>query len=559
MKPALLIAVTITGLMAQVQVRPSTPAPVPQVGPFTSPAPQETGTASIEGSVVDALTHEPILKASVMLNGRISLTAVTDASGQFAFRRLPAGQYFVQAQNNRYPVGRGGGELTRQTSVTIAGDEQKRDVTLSLTPGASVRGRILDEEGNPMPHCNISAMQRNTTDNGQGMVFAGGGTQSDDNGEYRISNLPAGKYYLMANCPQSIPMPHAFIRRGAAANLPMLVYAPLFYPGTADPSGAARVEAQAGGLLAGIDFRMMPATGVTVRGRVRPSSFDGFLQVSLEPNDPLRRGFGGRGTRTNPSTGEFQIPNVQPGSYELIAGGTAGNQSYFAKIPVAVGASAPDPIELQLSPGSQITGTLVIEGDAKQPPNPSPMHVMLNPAGNQPMFRPPPQGEVKSDGTFVLESVIPGHWYVQLNGPGYVKSVTLGDREISGDEIEITAAAAPLKIVVGTKYTQLAVSASPPPAGAGPLTGVAWAATSSIQQNFGLDSQGMGNLSVPPGRYHVCGLVAQPWMVMQNRALRKALESRCETVDVLEGGPQKVQISLISSEELKRIVDSLDE
>ena len=57
----------------------------------------------------------------------------------------------------------------------------------------------------------------------------------------------------------------------------------------------------------------------------------------------------------------------------------------------------------------------------------------------------------------------------------------------------------------------------------------------------------------------MCGVEDQSRMVMQNRALRKALESRCETVDVLEGGPQKVQVSRISSEDLKRMVDSLDE
>jgi hypothetical protein len=496
-----------------------------------------------------------------MLNGRISLTAVTDASGHFAFRQLPAGQYSVQAQSNRYPVGRMVGVLTHQTSLTVAGDEQKRDLNLSLTPGASVRGRILDEEGNPMPQCMVSPMQMTTTDDGKRLVSAPGGLQSDENGEYRIVNPPAGKYYLMATCPQSTPLPHAFVRRSSAANLPVLVYAPLFYPGTADPSGAARVEAQPGGLLTGFDFPMMPGTGVTVRGHARLASFDGFLQVSLEPNDPLRRGFGGRGTRTNPSTGEFQIPNVQPGSYELMAGGAAGNQSYFTKVPLDVGTSAPDPIELLLTPGSQITGTLVIEGDAKQPPNPSPLHVMLNPVGNVMIFRPPPQAEVKSDGAFVLESVIPGRWRVQLNGgPGYVKSVAVGDRETAGDEVAITAAAAPMKVVIGTKYAQLAVSASPLPAGASLLTGIAWAETSGSQSNFGLDSQGMGTVSVPPGRYHVCGLVdVQPWMVMQNRALRKGLESRCATVDALEGGPQTVQISPISSEELKRIADSLDE
>jgi hypothetical protein len=113
---------------------------------------------------------------------------------------------------------------------------------------------------------------------------------------------------------------------------------------------------------------------------------------------------------------------------------------------------------------------------------------------------------------------------------------------------------------MGTKYAQLAVSALPLPAGEAPLNGVAWSATSQSQTNFSFDVQGVGMMNTPPGRYHVCALaVAQPWMVMQNRTLQKALESRCETVDVLEGGPQKVQISPISAEDLKRIADSLDE
>jgi hypothetical protein len=406
-------------------------------------------------------------------------------------------------------------------------------------------------------------MLKTTADNEPELVNASGGAQSDENGEYRIVNLPAGRYYVMANCPQGIPLPHAFIRRGSETDLPRLVYRNLFYPGTADPTGAARVEAQPGGIVAGIDFHMVAASGVTVRGRVQPLSPDRNLQVFLQPTDPLRRTFAQQGAFVNPSTGEFRIANVQPGSYELVAmtqGGANGNASYFAKAPVEVGSSAPGPIELLLAPGAKISGTLVIEGDDKQVPHPNPIRVNLGPSGIPAMFGPPPQAEVKGDGTFVFESVMPGRWRVQANGPGYVKSVALGDREVSGDEIEITAAAGPLKIVMGTKYVQVAVSVSPPPASPGSLTAMAWTDASSIQQSFPFDPQGNANFSVPPGRYHVCGLAsAQPWMVLQNRAFRKALESRCESVDIVEGGQPKVQISVISSEELKRVADGLDE
>src|SRR5258708_7478393 len=138
------------------------------------PRPDQIGTASIAGAVVDALTHQPANKASVMLNGRIVLNAVTDASGHFAFRQLPSGPYMVQAQSEGYPVGRLGSDLTRQVSVTLAADEQKRDVEISLTPGASLRGRLVDEEGNPLPQCMVAAMQSTDTGRGKTLNNAGG-------------------------------------------------------------------------------------------------------------------------------------------------------------------------------------------------------------------------------------------------------------------------------------------------------------------------------------------------------------------------------------------------
>jgi hypothetical protein len=522
------------------------------------PRPDQIGKASIEGRVVDALTHEPIRKASVTLNGRINLNAVTDASGLFAFRQLSAGQFMVQTQNERYPVGQLGDALTRQASITLAADEQKRDVELLLTPGASLRGRIVDEEGNPMPQCTVAPMQYSDTGRGKALNNTFGVAQSDDKGEYRISNIPAGKYYVMARCPQTIPLPHAFIRRGSI-DVPMLVYTDLLYPGAADPSGAARVEAQPGATLAAIDFQMRPATGVTVRGRARPLAFDRNFQIVLQHKDAIRR-FQQPAARINPATGEFQIVNVPPGSYELVGVGANEERAFFARIPIEIGDRAPAPIDVLLSPGPQITGTVAIEGDGKAPPG-NTMRVMLDPLEDQ--FLPSPQAEVKSDGSFTLNSALPGRWRVRVNGgPGYVKSVALGDQEFSGTEVEVGVSAARMKIVIGTKFTQFEGTVSALPAGAGPMFGFLWAAASdsAFQQNFGVDPQGHAALSAPPGRFYVCAVAAaQPWMVMQNRALRKAMESRCEAVDVLEGGHQKVQIPLISSEEMKRMIDSLEE
>ncbi len=553
MKPAFLfLTLAVACLSAQGLGRVSSLGPLP--GP-----PDQTGNSSLEGTVVDGVTREPVKKAQVMLNGRVGLTAVTDASGHFAFRQLVAGQYSLQAQSDRYPIGRFA-DAGRQQMVILGAAENKKDLTLSLTPGASVRGRVLDEEGNPMARCTVLAMQMTSTENGKDLANSGSSVPTDDQGEYRIT-VAAGKYYLMARCGQTLPLPHAFIRRGSGVDLPLLSYPPLFYPGTADPSAATRLDLPAAAVQAGIDFQMIPASGVAVRGRLRPSSFDGNPQIFLRPADPLRRRLGQQGARSNPSTGEFQIANVAPGSYDLIALANAGGQSYFAKIPLQVGTTAPAPLDVLLSAGVPVAGTLVVEGDNKPaPPVPARLQIMLSPADNQPLSGPPPRVQVKDDGSFALPSVIPGRWRVQLSGaPGYLKSLALGDQEVAGNEVEIGAAAAALRVVVSTKYVPLDVTVSPAP-DASPLMGILWADSGTFQQNFGMDTRGRSTLNTPPGKYHLCVIAeGQPFAIMQNRAFRKAIESRCQTVEVTEGSSQQVQVSAIPAADLKRIADSLDE
>jgi hypothetical protein len=548
MKSALLFLGTLS-LAAQIRMQQMPPA-------------DQTGKASIEGNLLDAVTNEPIKKASIMLNGRISLTAITDATGHFAFRLLPPGKYMIQAHSERYPAPQQGFEVEQQLNISLATDEQKRDVGLTLIPGASVRGHIVDDEGNPMPRCTVTPMRFHETDMGR-TLDGFGSAQSDDHGEYRISNVSRGKYFIMARCFQSIQLPHAFIRRGSTADVPVLTYQPQFYPGVPDPTGASRVEASPNANIAGIDFRMSPATGVTVRGHVGPATPDRPLQIALQPKDPMRRQWQGQGPRFNPSTGEFQIPNVVPGSYELMATGSGESNTYFAKVPVEVGTAPLEPIEVALAPAPAISGTISIEGDVKVPMNN--LRVMVQPSDRQPIMRPPPPAEVQSDGTFTLNSVVPGHWRLVVNGaPGYLKSVTRGDQEVSPIDLEIGAAAAgPLKIVMSTKFAQIDATVSTPTSGVEQLFAIFWPANGdpTFRQNLALDPQGRTTLrNIPPGRYFGCAVaVAQPWALMGNRALLKALESPCEALDIVEGDHASVQLRFVSAQDLKRLVEKLDE
>ena len=100
------------------------------------------------------------------------------------------------------------------------------------------------------------------------------------------------------------------------------------------------------------------------------------------------------------------------------------------------------------------------------------------------------------------------------------------------------------------------------PAGGEPISAILLPASGDpgFQQNVRIMPQNPSTISVPPGRYFACAVAApQPWMLMQNSAVRKALESRCETVDAPEGGKVRVELPLIPNAELKQLLEKADQ
>src|SRR5690348_199718 len=121
-------------------------------------------------------------------------------------------------------------------------------------------------------------------------------------------------------------------------------------------------------------------------------------------------------------------------------------------MPVEVGATTPEPLDVVLTPAQQVPGSIIIDGDAGEPIKN--IRVLMSPIDGEFMGA-PPQATVGEDRTFTL-TVPPGRWRLQVNAPpGYVKSVTLGDQEVSPSALEIGPAPAALKVVIGTKTAQV--------------------------------------------------------------------------------------------------------
>ena len=213
------------------------------------------------------------------------------------------------------------------------------------------------------------------------------------------------------------------------------------------------------------------------------------------------------------------------------------------------------------SAGKLVTvgGTVSVDGPAMPPGYLQVWLYPLNPTGES------RSAEVRSDGTFAINSVFPGHWRLSVSGV-YIKSVTQGVRPVSAADIEISPRSGPpLQIVVGTKFATLKVTTSSQRPPTGQVFVVFW--DDQDRRFFPVTPDGSGELSahggaitVPPGRYLVCAFAeTQPWMAVAASApgpvLRKALERHCQTVQAAEDGVATVQaISAphISAEDLIR-------
>ncbi|HLJ49939.1 MAG TPA: carboxypeptidase-like regulatory domain-containing protein [Bryobacteraceae bacterium] len=525
----------------------------------STPPQPATGKGLIEGTVLNSVTHEPMNRVHVTLGGMVNLTAVTDAAGHFAFKDLAPGQFFLQAQtpNLRQRVDPGSTRM-----VKLGAEEQVHDVSLSITPPGTISGHVVDDEGSPLPACNVTAHQFQYFQ-GQKTLAGVASGNTNETGEYQIRELPAGKYYVQAHCYREIPLPHAFMERNSP-DAPMLSYAPMFYPGSLDISGASRITVGPGADAAGNDFRMAPSAGVTLKGRVVAADADaiqGNVRISLEPHDAQNGHQPASMSRFDKASGKFQFKHVAPGSYDLVVNTLGEGRPQYARVPVEVGSEPLDPIDVPLSVAPSLSGSIQVEGDLKVSFDSLRLMFVSRDFWHN---NPQPNVKVNSDGSFVIATAMPGKWQLMVNGiNGYIKKMSLGDQDINTDYITIPSGApGALKIVMAASWASLDVTMSSPPVDGEQFSAMIWndQGPNQTQRVMNADPSGgaVHSMNMPPGHYHVCGVEAMDWSIFQNVPLLKKLESRCSSVDLEENGKSSVQLGLVSKQDLVRLTAEVD-
>jgi hypothetical protein len=416
-------------------------------------------TGAVSGVVTDAVTHLPVKKTMVsaspaqgVRNGTQGTQAsVTDASGAFTITNLQAGHYRLQFQQQSYPQARNGG-VAKTVDVKPG---ETATVAVDLIPGAGVSGRVVDEDGDPIMNCIVQPHPAKHPEQGVQLM---GMSQSNTDGEYRLSGIPPGKYIVTAQCRQQIFQARPF--SAGPDPPPSQGYPMLYYPMATDVKSAQIIELAAGAEKSGVDFQMVPAAVTQVHGTIAPGGPDlrGNNQFFLQLMSPDRND--NAGAAIDPTKGTFEFRQVFPGSYTLVGtnNGSENHMGVWQRIDVG---NRPLDITVEVRPAVDLTGKLEIETTGNANPNnpvtPGAIQLMLSGryAGAN------SQTQVNNDGTFTMKNVMPIPLRLQVNGPGiFVKSVWLGSTDVTNAPLDLSSGAAGnLRIVVSTNTATLRGSA----------------------------------------------------------------------------------------------------
>jgi hypothetical protein len=438
----------------------------------------------ITGKVLNALTGEPVRKATVMLQPagaqqqrgggppgfampgmRGGMSASTDNAGAFVFENVTPGSYRVIGDKTGFIRasfgGRGDGLGSR---VEVAAGSDKADVVVRMTPQGIVSGRILDEDGEPLEAVTVSLLRQQSF-MGQRRLGGQGAGQTNDRGDFRITNVPPGKYQVLV---QRLAMGGAPIQQGKEE----YGYPKLYFPGVELIEQAQKIEVAAGQEFSGVQMTLRKVRVYRVKGRVagieapatetpggRRGGRGAGMTVQIRPEGSSGDGgFGpmmgmGMGGGQVKADGSFELVSVTPGAYRVIVNSfDGGRPKVVGNAKVSVGNNNVEGLVITPSPMTSFKGIVLVEGD-KTLVNVKNVRVQ---AISDFAMSPPVQ--VSEDGSFALADLSPEKYRIVVPQvpAAYLKAVMVGGQDIKDSGIDLSnGGGGAMEIILSTKVAKV--------------------------------------------------------------------------------------------------------
>ena len=287
--------------------------------------------ARIVGIVVDAETNEPVQNFVLGLVRTPEATVIPanlrqryeDPKGAFEYLNARPGRVHLLASAEGYA-------LSPSDPITVQPAERVEGVVIRLNRGASIKGRVVDTGGAPVAGARITATPGKKSD-GASVMFIDFITSqlrvptkpavTDDNGQFVVSNLRAGRYVLKAE--------HAKFAEGQSTDVECANRGEVEVPDIVLPEGAT-----------------IRAT-VTTEGVPDPSA-----SVMISSAD-MQRNFFNRRFPTD-AKGRIEASGIPAGTYRVTVAVRAGQPSFKDILPLSNGAGSRTQQVVTVVPGQVI-------------------------------------------------------------------------------------------------------------------------------------------------------------------------------------------------------------
>lgn len=264
----------------------------------------------LSGTVINSVTGEPIPRALVELSQSPQHAMLTGRDGTFEFDSLPAGEATLLVRKPGFFGSGAPMNPVRRSFVQVGQDTPP--VIARLTPESIVTGRVTDTDGLPIEGAMVQVLGTYVA-NGKRMPLPQLMSRADEDGNFRIAGLTAGRYNIVVH-----PGRNVFGGGGllpARQGFPVSVY----YPGAPDISSASPLDIGAGKTME-VDFSIKPVAVYKLAFRVTGGSERENVQLldASGQNSFLS-------ARRLPG-GSYEVEDVPAGSYILRVTGLDANR-----------------------------------------------------------------------------------------------------------------------------------------------------------------------------------------------------------------------------------------
>lgn len=270
----------------------------------------------VQGTVVDNVSRSFIKGATISIRPAVgggAKTVTSDDKGGFQFRGMPPGRYLLSVHKDGFNDQFFGAKKPGVVGTLLDLNEKgsSGSIELGMTPLGVLTGRVSDSDGQPVMGGLVQAYLKTFAYGTSAFIAKGRVVATNDLGEYRISGLGPGTYFIGIS-----------FRSGPGSQAVGPAFCASYYPKGSQFSTASPIPLAPGSTVSGLDIIVGREETWTVRGLLVEAST--MLPVSSASITAYRKDAFSLGpvassiVQVASLEGAFEVPALPAGTYVLI-------------------------------------------------------------------------------------------------------------------------------------------------------------------------------------------------------------------------------------------------